>query len=74
MKKAAVLLLLLAFAVGLKAQKKQLFDGGMMVHTGYIIDNISALDYKASGMSPDFVIGTPKNFRQRVFQWVCAVS
>ena len=25
-------------------------------------------------LSPDFVIGTPKNFRQRVFQWVCAVS
>ena len=23
---------------------------------------------------PDFVIGTPKNFRQRVFQWFCAVS
>jgi len=28
MKKAALLLLLLAFAVGLKAQKKQLFDEG----------------------------------------------
>ena len=24
--------------------------------------------------SPDFVIGTPKNFRQRVFQWVYGVS
>ena len=23
---------------------------------------------------PDFVIGTPKNFRQRVFQWVYGVS
>lgn len=51
MKKTAILLLLLIFAVGLKAQKKQLFDGGMMVHTGYLIDNIPALDYKASGMS-----------------------
>ena len=51
MKKAALLLLLLAFAVVLKAQKKQLFDGGMMVHTGYLIVNILALDYKASGMS-----------------------
>ena len=24
--------------------------------------------------APDFVIGTPRNFRQRVFQWVCGVS
>ena len=23
---------------------------------------------------PDFVIGTPKIFRQRVFQWFCGVS
>ena len=51
MKKTALLLLLLIFAVSLQAQKKQLFDGGMMVHTGYLIDNILALDYKASGMS-----------------------
>lgn len=51
MKKTIILLLLLIIAVGLKAQKKQLFDGGMMVHTGYLIDNIPALDYKASGMS-----------------------
>lgn len=46
--------MLLIFAVGLKAQKKQLFDGEMMVHTGYLIDNIPALDYKASGMSFGF--------------------
>ena len=26
------------------------------------------------GAPPDFVIGTPKNFRQRVFQWVYGVS
>ena len=51
MKKTAILLFLLIFSVNLKAQKKQLFDGGMMVHTGYLIDNIPALDYKANGMS-----------------------
>ena len=51
MKKSALILLLLIFAISLKAQKKQLFDGGMMVHTGYLFDNIPALDYKASGMS-----------------------
>lgn len=30
--------------------------------------------YRVRTIPPDFVIGTPKNFRQRVFQWVCAVS
>lgn len=31
------------------AQEKQLFDGGMMVHTGYLHGEINALEYKAAG-------------------------
>ena len=50
--------LLLAFftmAVMLSAraqsQERQLFDGGMMVHTGYLQGHISAMDYNAKGMT-----------------------
>ncbi len=43
-----LVLLLPSYAV---AQKKQLFDGGMMVHTGYLHGNLSTLNYKAKGAS-----------------------
>ena len=37
------------------AQEGQRFDGGMMVHTGYLNGNIKALDYDAKG--PTFGLG-----------------
>lgn len=43
--------LLLALHIGAAAQERQLFDGGMMLHTGYLNGNIEALDYNAKGMT-----------------------
>lgn len=34
-----------------QAPKKQLFDGGMMVHTGYLQGHYSAVNYDAKGMT-----------------------
>ena len=46
----ATLCLLITMAVS--AQEKRLlrgFDGGMMVHTGYLSGNLDAIGYKAQG-------------------------
>jgi len=57
MKRVVLLLLLCVFGFCLKAQtpvsseKHQRFDGGMMVHTGYLHANYSALNYEAKGMT-----------------------
>lgn len=45
---AAVLMLLDA---GASAQQRQLFDGGMMLHTGYLDGKVPALGYHANGMT-----------------------
>ncbi len=42
--------LLMLLHTGASAQR-QLFDGGMMVHTGYLDGNVAALDYSAKGMT-----------------------
>ena len=42
-------------SVPCQAQERQRFDGGMMVHTGYLHGNIKALDYEAKG--PTFGLG-----------------
>ena len=34
-----------------QSQERQLFDGGMMVHTGYLQGHFNALDYNAKGMT-----------------------
>ena len=34
-----------------QAQNRQRFDGGMMVHTGYLHGDLTALNYKAEGMT-----------------------
>lgn len=34
-----------------QSQERQLFDGGMMVHTGYLQGHYSALNYDAKGMT-----------------------
>jgi len=57
MKRIVLLLILCAFGFCLKAQtpvsseKHQRFDGGMMVHTGYLHGNYSELNYEAKGMT-----------------------
>lgn len=37
--------------MGIQAQNHQRFDGGMMVHTGYLQNHFSVLDYDAQGMT-----------------------
>lgn len=49
-----------AFVTQIKAQERQLFDGGMMIHTGYLHSNIDAIDYTAKGMT--FGIGGTLRF------------
>lgn len=34
-----------------QAQNRQRFDGGMMVHTGYLHGDLTALNHKAEGMT-----------------------
>ena len=34
-----------------QAQNLQRFDGGMMIHTGYLHGNLTALNHKAEGMT-----------------------
>ena len=57
MKRVILLIFLCAFGFCLKAQtpvsseKHQRFDGGMMVHTGYLHADYNALNYEAKGMT-----------------------
>jgi hypothetical protein len=46
-------IIMLSFIPLVRAQtpERQLFDGGMMVHTGYLQGHLSALDYDAKGMT-----------------------
>ena len=53
MKKLLALILLFMTLPSLKAQEAKIvngFDGGMMLHTGYISGNIGQLGHTASGM------------------------
>jgi hypothetical protein len=43
--------LLLTMHVSAMAQEQQLFDGGMMLHAGYLNGSIEALDYSTHGMT-----------------------
>ena len=54
-----------------KCQKKYIFAQTIFTHFS---GQYPFLKHSIMKFNPDFVIGTPKNFRQRVFQWVCAVS
>ena len=47
---ALTLVLLSPLAHG-HAQRKTLFDGGMLLHTGYMRGHLSALNYEAKGMT-----------------------
>ena len=52
MRRCVVTLVCLLFSVALLAQEKKLlrgFDGGMMVHTGYLSGNLEAIGYAAKG-------------------------
>lgn len=53
MKKIKIILLaaILILAKTSGAQNHQLFDGGMMVHTGYMHATLNALGYEAKGMN-----------------------
>lgn len=52
MKRGLLLItLMLGLHNGISAQEQQLFDGGMMIHTGYLNGNIEAIDYNAKGMT-----------------------
>lgn len=52
MKKAVLSAILFMLSLNLSGQKKVYngFDGGMMVHTGYLKGNFQQLDYPVSGM------------------------
>ena len=45
-----VLAVLLAVAAGAPAQERKLFDGGMMLHTGYLSARMAPLGYVADGV------------------------
>ena len=49
MKRFLLITLLLAMGIGVNAQQRQLFDGGMMVHTGYLSGEINPLHYTSRG-------------------------
>ncbi len=52
MKRIALTILCLLIAMTVLAQEKKLlrgFDGGMMVHTGYLSGNLDAIGYQAKG-------------------------
>ena len=51
MKKTTLIILLTITTLSGFAQEKQLFDGGMMLHAGYLNGNIKALDYNTKGMT-----------------------
>ena len=53
MKKTVLLALCLLFALATSAQQKKLmngFDGGMMLHTGYLNGTLEPIGYQAKGM------------------------
>ena len=52
MRRILLTVLFLAIAICVSAQEKKLiigFDGGMMIHTGYLSGNIDAIGYRAKG-------------------------
>ena len=52
MRSIVLTILCLAMAVGASAQQKKImngFDGGMMIHTGYLSGNLDAIGYRAKG-------------------------
>ena len=52
MKRIVLTILCLLIAMAVSAQEKKLlrgFDGGMMVHTGYLSGNLDAIGYQAKG-------------------------
>ncbi len=51
MKKTTLIILLTITTLSGFAQEKHLFDGGMMLHAGYLNGNIKALDYNTKGMT-----------------------
>ena len=53
MKKLFTILACLSFVVAMSAQEKKLlhgFDGGMMIHTGYLSGHLDAIGYDVKGM------------------------
>lgn len=46
-----VAVVMLVLHGGVSAQERQLFDGGMMLHTGYLNGNVETLNYNAKGMT-----------------------
>ena len=52
MRRIVVSIVCLLLALGVSAQEKKLvngFDGGMMIHTGYLSGNLDAIGYRAQG-------------------------
>ena len=53
MRRIALILISLLLTIGLSAQEKKLlrgFDGGMMIHTGFLSGNLDAIGYEAKGL------------------------
>lgn len=48
---SAFFLMAVASLANAQSQERQLFDGGMMVHTGYLQGHFNALNYDAKGMT-----------------------
>ena len=49
MTKRILMYVLTLLCISVSAQNRQLFDGGMMVHAGYLSGDIGALDYRPAG-------------------------
>ena len=70
---------LLVFLSASAQEKKVLrgFDGGMMVHTGYLTGNLNAIDYTAKGapmgIGCDFIVSGPMHLTLKV-DYLCALS
>ena len=51
MKQKILFIILFCLSTSIQAQNRQRFDGGMMVHTGYMQGHFSVLDYDAQGLA-----------------------
>lgn len=51
MKQNILFIILFCLSTNIHAQNRQRFDGGIMVHTGYLQEYFSALDYEAQGIT-----------------------
>ena len=69
MKKILSVLTCLTIVIVMSAQEKKLlrgFDGGMMIHTGYLQGNLEPIGY-------DFIVSKPMHLTLKV-DYLCALS